>query len=326
MRSTPELLTGAWPETSSGRDAFVLERRPARPRHDPLEPGGVIVEDERTGTGAVARVATVFLTGAECPWRCAMCDLWRHTLETATPEGALPRQLDAALAQLTPAPPRVKLYNAGSFFDPRAVPVSDYAALAARLQGLEQVVVESHPALVGERLERWQDLLGPVALEVAMGLETANPEALERLHKRMTLEQFAAAARRVVERRAGVRAFLLVPPPFVDPGEEAAWLRRSIAFAFDSGVTVVSLVPTRLGNGALEALRDQGRFRPPRLRDLEQALEAALPEPRGRVFADLWDLAAFSDCAVCLEARRARLHSMNLRQDVLPPVRCGACG
>lgn len=284
-----------------------------------------MVEEECTETGAVARVATVFLTGAECPWRCVMCDLWKHTLETATLPGALPRQLDVALERLAPLPSRIKLYNAGSFFDPRAVPVSDYAAIAARLTRFEQVVVESHPALVGERVDRWQAALGGVPLEVAMGLETAHPEALERLHKRMTLDQFAAAAAGLRERGASVRAFVLVPPPFVAPDEEAVWLRRSIAFAFDVGVSVLSLVPTRLGNGALDALHERGEFRAPRLRDLEQALDAALPEPRGRVFADLWDLAAFSDCGACLEARRDRLHAMNLRQEILPQVACGSC-
>lgn len=286
----------------------------------------MIVEDERTETGAVTPIATVFLTGAECPWRCAMCDLWQHTLEGPTAPGALPHQLDVALARLAPRSPRIKLYNAGSFFDPNAVPVSDYAAIAARLQGFEQVVVESHPALVGERVERFQAALGSVALEVAMGLETAHPEALEKLHKRMTLEQFAAAAGELRRGGASVRAFLLVPPPFVARAEEAEWLRRSIDFAFDVGVSVVSLVPTRLGNGALDALHARGEFRAPRLRDLEAGLADALPEPRGRVFADLWDLAAFSDCDACLEARRDRLHAMNLWQDVRPPVACTACG
>ena len=46
-----------------------------------------------------------------------------------------------------PLPPvsRVKLYNAGSFFDPNAVPREDHAAIASRLEGFERVVVESHP-------------------------------------------------------------------------------------------------------------------------------------------------------------------------------------
>ena len=61
------------------RDRFVLERRGPRPQHDPWRHQGLIVEDERAADGGRARMATVFLTGRECPWRCAMCDLWRYT-------------------------------------------------------------------------------------------------------------------------------------------------------------------------------------------------------------------------------------------------------
>jgi archaeosine synthase beta-subunit len=297
--------------------------------HDPDRPAGLIVEEERASSGEAVRIATVFLTGSECPWRCVMCDLWKHTLEGATPPGAIPRQLDAALDVLArdPRPPRrIKLYNAGSFFDPKAVPIEEYATLAARLQGFEQVVVESHPALVGDRVDRFRDALGKVRLEVAMGLETAHPEALARLHKRMTLEQFARAASTLRARGVSVRSFLLVPPPFVPHAQENAWLRRSIDFAFETGVGVVSLVPTRSGNGALDALRQQRLFRPPRLVDLERALATALPEPRGRVFADLWDLAAFADCSHCLSRRHARLYAMNLQQAVAPAPRCERCG
>ena len=54
----------------------------------------------------------------------------------------------------------MKLYNAGSFFDPRAVPDADYEGVAAALAGLSRVIVESHPALVGPRVDR---LLGALA-------------------------------------------------------------------------------------------------------------------------------------------------------------------
>lgn len=92
---------------------------------------------------------------------------------------------------------------------------------------------------------------------------------------------------------------------------------------------MVSLIPTRGGNGALEALADDGLFEAPRLRDLERRLSLALTHPRprgGRVFADLWDLARFSDCDVCLDARRARLHAMNLDQEPQAPIVCATCG
>lgn len=336
MAAAPE----PYPATRAERDRYVLARRPPRALHDPWKPHGVVLEQERTANGEIATAAVVFLTGRECPWRCAMCDLWMQTTAEDTPLGAIPGQLDGALETIVTAaaggaaPTVIKLYNAGSFFDPRAVPVADYPEVAARLRGFSRVVVESHPALVGERVDRLLEVLradrGPgapaVELEVAMGLETAHPEALARLHKGMTLEQFALAADGLRARAVWLRAFLLVPPPFVAPEEETTWLGRSVDFAFEAGASVVSLIPTRTGNGALDALAGQGLFRPPRLADLEQALAAALPDPRGRVFADLWDLGRLSDCDACLPARRERLQLMNLRQVPGPSPACDRCG
>ena len=76
-----------YPATGAARDVFVLERRGPRILHDAWRYQNLIVEDERTAEGSIARVATVFLTGRECPWRCAMCDLWRYTTAGDTPAG-----------------------------------------------------------------------------------------------------------------------------------------------------------------------------------------------------------------------------------------------
>jgi radical SAM enzyme (TIGR01210 family) len=319
--------------------------------HDPWRHQGVIVEDERGEDGAIARVATVFLTGRECPWRCVMCDLWRYTIEDDTPVGAIPAQIAAARhagveagdgddADAGSAVSVMKLYNAGSFFDPRAVPESDYDDIAAQLVGLERVIVESHPALIGARVDRLLDALarqsararggrgGAPRLEVAMGLETAHPDALERLHKRVTLEQFARAAEDLRRRDVALRVFLLISPPFIPAVEQDAWLLRSVDFAFECGASVVSLVPTRAGNGAMEALQDEGQFRMPTLDDIERNFAAALARaPHGRVFVDLWDLERFVDAEsgdTDFAARRERLRLMNIGQRVLPHVGRGS--
>ena len=42
----------------------------------------------------------------------------------------------------------VKLYNAGSAFDPRAIPPADDADIARAVAGFERVIVESHPAFL----------------------------------------------------------------------------------------------------------------------------------------------------------------------------------
>lgn len=326
-----------YPASAAGRDRFVLERRGPRTPRDQWHPHGVFVEDERAADGRPARIATVLLTGRECPWRCTMCDLWRDTIDTDTPRGTIPAQIAAARMATRgdgAAVSGMKLYNAGSFFDPRAVPEADYDDVAATLDGLSHVVVESHPALVGPRLDRWLAALARHAeqssvrsmpqLEVAMGLETAHEEALDRLNKRFTLARFAEAARALADRRVALRVFLLIAPPFVPPAEQEAWLLRSVDAAFACGAAVVSLVPTRTGNGALDDLAEWGWFRAPDLEDIERSFALALAHARGRgrLFVDVWDLERFASCAHCFAARRDRLAAMNLAQRVLPPIAC----
>jgi archaeosine synthase beta-subunit len=159
-----------------------------------------------------------------------------------------------------------------------------------------------------------------------MGLETAHPDALARLHKRFTLAQFAAAAQHLRDAGVALRVFLLVGVPFVDRAEQRAWVRHSVSCAFDCGASAVSLIPTRTGNGALEALAADGAFEAPSLADVEEAFDDALAVARGRVFVDLWDLDRLADCAACVSDRRARLHRMNLEQRVLPAIRCAQHG
>jgi len=331
-----------FPVGAAARDRFVLDRRGARPAHDPWRHQGVLVEEERTADGRRARVATAFLTGRECPWRCTMCDLWRYTTVEDTPRGAIPSQVAAARAEAEAHHGSIegmKLYNAGSFFDPRAVPDADYDTIAAALGGIPHVIVESHPALVSERRCRVDRLLDALAesrrpsartteLEVAIGLETAHPDALDRLNKRFTVDGFRRAAAALVARAVAVRVFLLVSPPFVPEMEQDEWLQRSLDVAFAGGATVVSLVPTRPGNGAIEVLSDGGLFRTPTLTTIERSFELALGHAgsRGRVFVDLWNLERFAACQQCLNSRRQRLQAMNLEQQIGPRLRCATCG
>ncbi|HEX3743610.1 MAG TPA: hypothetical protein VHW09_06765 [Bryobacteraceae bacterium] len=278
---------------------------------DPRRPYAFLSEDERSREGATVPVSTIFLTNRECPWHCVMCDLWKNTLRESVPVGAIPAQIAHALARL-PAARHIKLYNSGSFFDRRAIPVDDYEAIAALLAPFEHVIVESHPALVGEDCLRFRDLLSG-RLEVAMGLETAEPTVLARLNKHMTLEQFAQAADFLRVNGIDLRAFILVKPPFMQADTAVHWAERSLDFAFACGASAAALIPTR-GDA------------PPSLAMLEAAVDYGVALARGRVFADLWDLQRFSACDACYGARAARLQRTNLAQTVEARVDCGACG
>jgi len=277
-----------YPDTPAARDRFIIDLRGPRPAHDPWRYQRVLIEDEPTERGDRARVGTIFLTGRECPWRCAMCDLWRYTTRADTPAGAIPAQIRTA-QQLWrdrgDAITRLKLYNASNFFDPRAVPPGDYVDIATAAGDVEQVIVESHPSLIGERVERFLDALDGRQLEVAMGLETVHPFALDALNKRMTTDDFASAAHTLQRIGVSLRVFVLLAPPCVPRDEQDEWLLASVAFAEQCGASVISLIPARGGNGTMEALAAQKQFIEPTRADVERSFalvrnRAPSPEPR----------------------------------------------
>jgi radical SAM enzyme (TIGR01210 family) len=311
----------------AARDAFVLGLRPARDAVDPSRPHGFFVEEEPRDDGGTLRAATILLTNRECPWRCLMCDLWKNTLEAPTPKGAIPEQIRFALERLPPAD-TLKLYNAGSFFDRAAIPKEDLAEIASLARDFERVVVESHPALVGEAAVRFRDLLAGPALEVAMGLETAHEETLKKLNKGMTVWDFENAARFLRAHDVSVRSFILLGIPFLRKEEWPAVTRASIALSFRAGARIVSLIPTRLGNGTLEELQRQGQFDPPALTDLEAAIEDFLKgeeekvRAAGLLLADLWNADRLEAAPCCAPARVNRLREMNLLQRNLPFPSC----
>ncbi|HEX3557325.1 MAG TPA: radical SAM protein [Thermoanaerobaculia bacterium] len=305
---------------------WIRSLRAPKRRSDPWEPLGHLWEEERTQDGRLQPALTVFLAGAECPFTCVFCDLWRETLDGATPPKVLPIQLRKALAAagLPRGPAAVKLYNASNFFDPRAVPPGDEPELLELVAPFCRVTVECHPRLVGDRCLRFAERLAG-ALEVAMGLETVHPQALALLDKEMTLADFDRAAATLRGAGIGLRAFVLVAPPFVPPDEAVEWAVRSAEHAFAQGAERVSLIPVRGGNGAMEALREAGDFTPPRLDQLEDALERCLAL-QGIVTADLWDARRFVSCAACADQRLARLETMNRTGLPTPRLACAACG
>lgn len=313
-----------YPSAPNERTEWILARRGERNHVDAGRAYAFMREVERGPDGAAWETATIFLTNRECPWRCAMCDLWKNTTFKTVPVGAIPKQIREALEFMPGTTRQLKLYNSGSFFDPGAIPPADLPIIAAIARRFERVVVECHPSLVGRAAVQFAETLG-TKLEVAMGLETAHPHALELLNKRMGLDDFRRAADLLRQARIDVRTFVLAPAPFIVAEERDEWTRRSIDFAIECGAGVVSVIPTRKGNGAMEGLERLGHFSEPGLRALEDAHDHGVALGRARVFADLWDLRHFSRCEICFDARAKRIAQMNMDQCVAPRVAC-ECG
>jgi archaeosine synthase beta-subunit len=301
-------------------DRWIISMRSPKNHVDIHKPYALLVEEERTSSGEIEQVLTVFLTNHECPFRCLMCDLWKNTTDEKITVGTIPLQISYALEKY-PGVRHIKLYNSGNFFDSKAIPVEDYETIATLLDPFETVVIECHPKLIDDRCLQFRDMLKG-KLEVAIGLETAHPDVLQKLNKRMDLSDFSRIVRFLKNNKIQTRAFTLLKPPFLSEEEGVAWSKRTLDIAFASGVDCCVIIPTRPGNGALEWLHAHGFFSTPSLSSLEEVMEYGLELNAGRVFADLWDLQIFSDCPNCYDQRKNRLQEMNLHQTVPMGINC----
>src|SRR5436190_547002 len=87
--------------------------------------------------------------------------------EIAAPDSFAILQSHRGRRDVCPTLRQIKLYNSGSFFDPRAIPQEDYVAIAERVRAFERVIVECHPALVGGSAGEFRDLLKGIGVNTA---------------------------------------------------------------------------------------------------------------------------------------------------------------
>ncbi|MEA2763527.1 MAG: archaeosine synthase beta-subunit [Gemmatimonadaceae bacterium] len=312
--------------SGTATDQSVRSLRPPKPEVDPYKAHGFLVEEERRPGGKMEQSLTVFLAGAECPFTCTFCDLWRWTVDGPTPPGALTTQLQGVLnALVAPMPERLKLYNASNFFDQRAVPPEDLLTIAKLSAPFAAVTVESHANTIGATTLAFARSI-PGRLEVAIGLETIHPIARAHLNKRLDLARFDSASRFLAANEIDVRVFVLLGAPHVPAEESVSWTVRTVEYAVERGASVVSIIPVRGGNGELERLQGLGHFTPPTLSQLEETLEQCMRFANSVVSADLWDVGRLPACERCRRERVGRLQQMNATSRAPAPILCADCG
>ncbi len=313
-----------YPGTAAGRSRWILKQRGQRRTVNPKLAYATLHEPELDAEGIVQPTNILFLTNTECPYRCLMCDLWKDTLQTPTAPGAIPHQIAAALAVL-PAATQIKLYNAGSFFDPQAIPLQDHAAIAQLCTPFQRVVVECHPSLIGERTLAFSRQI-PGKLEVAVGLETAHAPSLKLLNKGFTLDTFRRKAEFLINNNIDLRVFLLVKTPFMTEAEGVEHAIHSVDYSIECGASVCVVIPVRAGNGAVEAIAAETGWQPPRLHSLEAVHRYGVGLNKARVFADLWDSHRFVACEHDT-VRVNNMEAMNANQHLMDAaMRLECCG
>lgn len=306
----------------------VRAARPPKPIRQAGQSMGWVREMEPDGQGGLVPARTYFLVGSECRFSCSMCDLWKYTLtQDRTPVGSLASQIADLNRQVGALNPQerptewLKLYNAANFFDPANVDPGEYPAILKQCEGFERLVVENHASLLSssktqQLVRRFRDGFKG-ELELALGLESIEPNAMRWLNKSMSLEQFQAALEFLRSEQIFIRVFVLLQPMGTPIDESVDWAVASCQAAARWGAQRISLIPTRAGNGFMEDLASGGLWQAPRASQLESALEKLLGHSQGSSIytVDLWDWDSICGiCSHCGPFRLERLQRMNNTQ------------
>ncbi|MFB6111796.1 MAG: archaeosine biosynthesis radical SAM protein RaSEA [Halobacteriaceae archaeon] len=316
-------------EQGRGMDAHNQVMREVRARndqqYDPEEPTRVWLDEDLTPDG-VRQSLTIILNTGGCRWAraggCTMCGYVAESVDGgAVSHEALATQLEHALeheaAETTSPCPLVKIYTSGSFLDEREVGPETRRLVAETFADRERVVVESLPDFItAEKCEPF--LERDIAFDIAVGLETATDRVRhDCVNKYFDFSEFEAAAAAAAETGAGIKAYLLLKPPFLTEGEAIEDMIDSIERCATHAHTV-SMNPCNVQRYTMvEDLYHAGGYRPPWLWSVAEILKQTA-ETDAIVVSD--PVGHGSDrgphnCGECDDRVQTAIKDFDLRQD-----------
>ncbi|MFC4987742.1 archaeosine biosynthesis radical SAM protein RaSEA [Saliphagus infecundisoli] len=338
---TPEVY-----EQGKGMDAHNRAMREIRARreesYDPHEPTRVWVDEDNTPEGVMESLTIILNTGG-CRWAraggCTMCGYVAESVEGGSvSHDALMDQIQVCLdheAEEADEPADlIKIYTSGSFLDEREVGARSRKAIADAFADRERIVVESLPDFV-ER-EKIADFTGHgLDTDVAVGLETATDRVRQDcVNKYFEFADFedacaeAAVADAEADATAGIKAYLLMKPPFLAEPEAVADMISSIERCSEvPGCHTVSMNPCNVQRYTMvDDLHFRDGYRPPWLWSVAHVLEETadadaivVSDPVGHGS----DRGAHN-CGECDDRVQTAIKDFDLRQDpsVFEQVSC----
>ena len=318
-------------EQGRGMDAHNEVMRDIRAEksetYDPHEPTRVWVDEDNTPDG-VKQSLTIILNTGGCRWAraggCTMCGYVAESVEGGSvPHEALMDQIQVCLdheAENADEPADlIKIYTSGSFLDEREVSAETRRAIAETFADRERIVVESLPDFVeADRVSDFTDV--GLETDVAVGLETATDrvrhDCVNKYFEFADFEDACAEARSV---GAGVKAYLLLKPPFLAEPEAAADMIDSIERCAEvEGCHTVSMNPCNVQRYTMvDELFFEGGYRPPWLWTVAHVLEATadvdaivVSDPVGH-----GSERGAHNCGECDDRVQTAIKDFDLRQD-----------
>ncbi len=264
-------------ETGRGMDAHNEVMREIRARndesYDPTEPTRVWLDEDNTPDG-VRQSLTIILNTGGCRWAraggCTMCGYVAESVDGGSVgHDNLMTQIEHCLeheAENADEPAAlIKIYTSGSFLDEREVPAETRDSIAAEFADRERIVVESLPDFVDrEKLAEFTER--GLETDVAIGLETATDRVRhDAVNKYFDFSEFEKACAEARAADAGVKAYLLMKPPFLAEPDAVEDMKRSVRrCGAVEGCHTVSMNPCNVQRHTMvEELYHDGGYRPP---------------------------------------------------------------
>ncbi len=270
--------------TASARGRSITKRKALDPSRPAAKWTTTTRVGQKTGTALSVVLGTIGCSHARGEaGGCTMCSYLLDGSSRSPTAEELVQQFTTALDQITglDSPLSVKIYTSGSFFDEEEVPpdargrILDLIAEDARI---EEVVIESRPEYVSEGvLSELKERLKDRVVEIGMGLESSSDRVRSLcVNKGFSFADFLSAVERARVRGIGVRAYVLLKPPFLTETEAVLDAKKTIGDALAAGVTTISLNPVNIQKNTLvEQLWKGGHYRSPWLWSVLEVIESA---------------------------------------------------
>ena len=214
---------------------------------------------------------------------CTMCSYLLDGAKSSPTTEQLLQQFTSAYPKLegATAPLTVKLYTSGSFLDPDEVPVTARDAILTQIaqdDRVKEVVIESRAEyIIHEPLEAVKSILAELEVEIGLGIESSS-DIIRSLciNKGSPTEQIRGAIDLCKEMGVGVRAYVLLKPPFLTEQEALEDAIQTICDVADWGARTVSINPVTVQRKTLvERLWERGQYRPPWLWSIIELLKVS---------------------------------------------------
>ena len=300
---------------------LVKGMRPSEERDtDDSRPIAMWNEKDVAG-GEVVDAFVLILRTRGCYWAlqsgCTMCGYINDARRRPVKDEDMRNQLKIALERYRDERV-VKIFTSGSFLDPNEIDPQVQKEIIRSFSGADRLIIESLPEFV------IPGIIGPLKqdnLEIAIGLESASDEVLEKsVNKSFRVKDYVRAAGFLRDAGVPLKTYLLLKPPFMTEKEAMDDAIRSIIFAAGYS-SEISLNPINIQSHTLvDYLWRRGEYRAPWLWSVVEVLKRAKPEI-GAVRLVSWPTAGGTkrgahNCGKCDRQVMRAIEEFSLHQDI----------